>query len=222
MPFPFSIRYSARLADKYAGISNREALELIAAFIEEKCGDEIVFEDEKLTFKSHFFKLRMNTNILAVIDRGSFHIIEKGDKRILGYEIYMYRHFIIAAIMSLFMTSLSRDIWTGLFCFLLVGCANWVIAIVRHRLLLNHIAKHIDNLDDRPQDVRPAATGPYPFNIPTRKTTDGKTLEIHTTLDSGYTLDDRVFIDGNPAPSGKYKLGWMEYLSIEDGKIKSL
>lgn len=222
MPFPFSIRYSAQLADKYASISNREALELIAAFIEEKTGDDIVIEDEKLTFKSYFFKLRMNTNILAAIERGAFHISEKGDKRIIGYEIYMYRLLIITGIMSLFMASLSRDMWIGLFCFFVVGCANWVITIVRHRFFLDHIAKHLDNLVEKPNDAWKAATGPYPFNILTRKTTDGKTLEIHTTLDSGYTLDDRVFIDGNPAPSGKYKLGWMEYLSIEDGKIKSL
>jgi|GEM_PF-2402962 len=222
MPFPFSIRYSARLADKYARIKNREALELIAAFIEEKTGDDIVIEDEKLTFKSHFFKLRMSTNILAVIDRGAFHISEKGDKRILRYEFYLYRLFIIAGIMSLFAASLSRDMWFGIFCFLMLGCANWVIAIVRHRLLLNHIAKHIDRLVDRPQDAWQAATGPYPFNILTRKTTDGKTLEIHTILDAGYTVDDRVFINGSPAPNGKYKLGEMEYLSIEDGKINSL
>ena len=44
MPFPFSIIYTARLAGKYASINNIEALELIAAFIEEKTGDDIVIE----------------------------------------------------------------------------------------------------------------------------------------------------------------------------------
>lgn len=55
-----------------------------------------------------------------------------------------------------------------------------------------------------------------------KQTTDGIKLEIHSRLAVGYTVDDKVFINGNPAPSGKYKMGWMDYLTIEDGKIKSL
>ena len=79
-----------------------------------------------------------------------------------------------------------------------------------------------NSLSDRQGDVWKAATSQYAYNILKCKTTDGKILEIHTTLNAGYTVNDRVFIDGSPAASGKYKLGWMEYLSIEDGKIKSL
>lgn len=53
-------------------------------------------------------------------------------------------------------------------------------------------------------------------------TTDGKMLEIHSTLAVGYTVGDKVFINGQPAPAGRYKLGWMDYLTVDEGKIKKL
>ena len=59
-------------------------------------------------------------------------------------------------------------------------------------------------------------------NIVTKKTFDGIILTIHTSLTNGYTVGDIVSIDGNPAPSGKYKLDWNHYLTVEGGRILKL
>lgn len=60
-----------------------------------------------------------------------------------------------------------------------------------------------------------------PYNIWPIRTSDSKILEVHTTLEAGYTIGDKVFFNGNPAPCGKYKLGWLDYVIVEDGKIQS-
>lgn len=55
------------------------------------------------------------------------------------------------------------------------------------------------------------------------ETKDGKTLEIHSSLETGYTVGDKVTINSITAPDGEYKMpGWMSLLVIKDGKIKTL
>lgn len=56
------------------------------------------------------------------------------------------------------------------------------------------------------------------------KTNKGE-LEIITDLSDGYTKGDKVRLNGKPAPDGKYSTGWpswLDYITIENGKIKSL
>ena len=50
-------------------------------------------------------------------------------------------------------------------------------------------------------------------------------LEILTKLESGYTVGDTALLNGKPAPDGKYSTGWpswIDYMTIENGKIKRL
>lgn len=52
-------------------------------------------------------------------------------------------------------------------------------------------------------------------------TNKGK-LEIRTNLSAGYTYGDLVFLEGEPAPDGKYILGWpawLNYIVVTDGKL---
>ncbi|PWN66567.1 hypothetical protein [Chryseobacterium oncorhynchi] len=147
MIFPFSIKYSARLSNNFSIGRNKEALEFIEAFITKKTGVDIVIENDKLTFKSKFFKWgRLNTNILVPIEKGVFNIVDKGEKTILTYEFYMYHLFIAVTIMSVFMATVSQEVWFGIFCFLWSGGMSWLIAIIRHKMMLNEIANKIDNL----------------------------------------------------------------------------
>jgi hypothetical protein len=147
MTFPFSIKYSTQLGNNFASDRNKETLEFIEDFITKKTGDDIVIEDNKLTFKSKFFKWgRWNTNILVPIEKGVFIIVEKGDRTLLKYEFYMYHLFIGVIIMSIFMATVSQQFWVGIICFLWVGGMNWLIAIIRHKMMLNKITKEIDNL----------------------------------------------------------------------------
>ena len=149
MTFPFSIKYSARLNDNFASNRKIDAFEFIEAFITKKTGDDIVIENDKLTFKSKFFKWRRNTNILVPIEKGVFTIIDKGDRTILTYEFYMYRLFISVTIMSAFMAIVSQEVWFGIFCFFWLGGMNWLIAIIRHKMMLNKITKEIDSLSNK-------------------------------------------------------------------------
>lgn len=52
-------------------------------------------------------------------------------------------------------------------------------------------------------------------------TNEGR-LEIITTLSSGYTYGDLAFLNGEPAPDGKYVSGWpswISYVVVKDGKL---
>ncbi len=146
MIFPFSIKYSARLSDNFDKDRNKETLKYIEDFITKKTADDIVIEDEKLTFKSNFFRARWNTNVLGPIERGVFTIIDKGDKTILTYEFFMYRLFIIVTIMSVFVGTASKGVSIGILCFLWLGGMNWLIAIIRHKRMLKEIVKGIDSI----------------------------------------------------------------------------
>ena len=55
--------------------------------------------------------------------------------------------------------------------------------------------------------------------------TDKGKLEIRTKLDAGYTYGDLVFLNGKPAPDGKYVYGWpawISYVVVKDGKLKNI
>ncbi len=152
MAFPFSIKYSAQLKN-YASDRNKETLEFIEDFITQKTGDDIVIEGNKLTFKSKLFKWgRWNTNILVTIEKGVFTIIDKGDRTILTYEFYMYHLFIAVTFFSAFIATVSQQIWDGILSFIWLGGLNWLIAIVRHKMMLSEIAKKIDNLINSPKE----------------------------------------------------------------------
>lgn len=59
-------------------------------------------------------------------------------------------------------------------------------------------------------------------NIIIKRTTEGQELKIHSSLPVGFTVGDIVSIDDQPAPTGKYQLGWNNYLTVENGRILSL
>jgi hypothetical protein len=63
-----------------------------------------------------------------------------------------------------------------------------------------------------------------PYRTTWLDTNKGK-LEIRTKLSAGYTYGDSVFLNGAPAPDGKYVNGWpswMSYIIVKDGKLKDI
>ncbi len=153
MIFPFTIKYSVHLDNYYAIERSKETLEIIQEFITQKTGEDIIIRDNKLTFKSKFFKSgRLNTNVLVPIEKGVFTIIEKDRRPILTYEFYMYRLFIVVTIMSAFGAIADQQVWSGILCFLWVGGMNWLTAIIRHKMMLNEIAKEIDNFINKTEE----------------------------------------------------------------------
>lgn len=148
MAFPFSIKYTKQLKHTVNASDMHKVLNHIAGFITNKTGEDINIQDNQLTFKSRFFRMRWNTNIMAPIEKGAFTIISDEAKTILIYEIFMYRLFIIVSIMSVVMATVSQQIWFGVLCFFWLGGMNWIIARSRHRNMLNDIANGIDFPND--------------------------------------------------------------------------
>jgi len=122
------------------------ALGYIADYMKKKKADELCIEGNTLTFKENFFKFRWNTDILVPIEKGVFSIHNSEHATIVTYEFFMYRLFLIAAVMSIVMGLLSHELWVGVACFGWLGGMNWVIALVRQKAMLDEI---VDNLNDK-------------------------------------------------------------------------
>jgi hypothetical protein len=59
------------------------------------------------------------------------------------------------------------------------------------------------------------------LNTTILETNKGK-LEIRTKLSAGYTIGDSVYLDGLPAPDGKYSNSWpnwLSYVEVKDGVL---
>ena len=147
MIFPFSIKYTVELVESFTAKDNKKTLDFIEEYILKKTEEDIVVEENKLTFKSKFLSFKRDKfNILAPVEKGVFIIVDKGDKTLLTYEFYMYRLFIIVFIMSIFITIFSQKVWDGVYGFLWLGGMNWIIAIIRHKSMLNEIKGEINKL----------------------------------------------------------------------------
>lgn len=143
--FPFAINYTRRLTNKLSDVEVNAAFDKIGKMLEDKTAEDVVIGPTGLTFNSSFFGQRWNWNIMASIDRGKITLTSNNEGTILSYKIFMYRLFIVTAIMSTFIGLVSGSIGVGLFCFTWLCGGNWVIGVLRHRGLMGDIA---DKLTD--------------------------------------------------------------------------
>jgi hypothetical protein len=144
MIFPFTIKYSVQLSDNFPSNSNKETLEFIKEYIIKRKGDNIVIENNRLTFKS---KTSSKWDILSTIDKGIFNIQNNEGKIILTYEFFMYQLFIMVTIMSIMMMVVAQDIWFAKVGFLWLGGMNWLVTIIRHKSMLTDIKKAIEHVN---------------------------------------------------------------------------
>jgi hypothetical protein len=141
--FPFTITYSRRLTNKLSDNDIKGALDKIKKILEDKTAEDVEIKDKELTFSSSFFGHRWNWNIMAPIDKGKITLTLDKEKTILSYKIFMYRLFIITAIMSTFIGLVSGIIGVGVFLFSWLCGANWVIGVLRHSGLINDITAEL-------------------------------------------------------------------------------
>jgi hypothetical protein len=84
------------------------------------------------------------------VDRGIFTLIYKDDSWYLRYQIDMRKLFIYTGLMSvafgIFGTIGNGMWWIGIWAFLWLCGANWVIACLRHGLLATELAEEINEL----------------------------------------------------------------------------
>jgi hypothetical protein len=117
----------------------------IENFITKKTAEDVIIDRNELTFKSSFFRMRWNTNIMVTIEKGKFNLIDNGNESVLTYEIFMYRILAIVAVISIVMV-VSTQPWFGFVCLAWLGGMNWITSIIRHRNMLSDIAIGVDNL----------------------------------------------------------------------------
>jgi len=146
MFFPFSIKYSKRLENKISADKTDKATQFIKEFLANKSAEDIQINARQITFKASMFGPRWKTNIMVPIERGEFTLSDKDDYSIITYQFNMYRLFIIVTIMSIVFTIGSKEIFVGVMCFGWLGGMNWLVAIIRHRLMLVNIVNGLDQL----------------------------------------------------------------------------
>lgn len=145
MIFPFSIKYSNKLNLDYTKNQNELIFKIIYKHILEKKGEDIKISKDVLKFKSSFFNFdRTNFNIFTPIEKGVFRIKKENQKLIIEYQFYMYRLFLISILISLFFFLISKKVVFGLIVFCWILGINWIVAIIRHKLMLNKIVKLIE------------------------------------------------------------------------------
>jgi hypothetical protein len=143
--FPFTINYTRHLSNKLSYVEIAGALDQIKEVLEDKTAEDVEIRDNHLTFKTSFFGLRWNWNVMVPIDKGEISLTSNNVKTILTYKIFMYRLFVITAIMSTIMGFISQQIGFGVFCFVWLCGMNWVIGVSRHGGLISDIAVKISN-----------------------------------------------------------------------------
>jgi hypothetical protein len=143
MIFPFSIKYKKQFHNSMSDFEKRKALSYIREFLIEKTGDNIVIQNNQLTFKAGLFGPRSNLNALSVIERGKFTLIETNKGTMLTYEFFMYQLIIIATAMSIFAGISLKDFKVGLFALIVLVGLNWLLALSRQKFMFEEIAKEI-------------------------------------------------------------------------------
>lgn len=145
MIFPFTIKYQKTIEIQTSNESIKESIKYIENFVSKKDVEIVSNENSKLTFTSSIFTGH-SWSIFAPIEKGEFNIKLEEGKQKLSYEFFMYRLFVIAGIMSIFMGYVSDDIEFGFICLAWLGGMNWIIAIIRHWLMFSKIVKDINTM----------------------------------------------------------------------------
>jgi hypothetical protein len=144
--FPFSISFTKSLGVKCTHVDIERIMSHIQIFIEKKTGEDIEINRCSLTFKSKPFNFRWNTNIMVPIERGRFELQIGKEESSLKYTFYMYRLLVIAAILSIPFGLIESNILISLFAFLWLGGMNWLLAIIRHNIMLDDLIQEINSL----------------------------------------------------------------------------
>ncbi|MCX6335339.1 MAG: hypothetical protein NT092_13745 [Bacteroidia bacterium] len=144
--FPLSVKYSVKLKKKVLDSDVERIMKSIKEDIEEKSGEEIVIEGSTLTYKSRFGGIRMSYNILKTVEKGIFQLNFDGTMYKLTYEFFMYRIFLLAFISSIVFGIITKKALDGLIFFVVLGLFNWLITIIRHRMMFRDMVSDIEDI----------------------------------------------------------------------------
>jgi hypothetical protein len=156
MAFPFSIKYLAQLEHYLSVEKNEKVLLFIQDFIAKETAEDIVLEDDKLTFKSKFFNSnRERGNVFMSIDKGEFVLVKERGKTVLSYTFYMHNLFISTFIMSVIMgifvqvtsNEIDMAVFVSIICFLWLCGGNWLTAKFKNKKMFQEILTAVNTLN---------------------------------------------------------------------------
>jgi positive regulator of sigma E activity len=146
MIFPFSIKCSRKLKEKVSIEDSKIVMAYIQKFIESKTCESIVINENQLSYKTGSFRNKWNSDILTDVEKGKFELINNENESILTYEFFMYNLLLSTLLISILIGMISSEIYIAIFLFALLGFGNWIIIIIRHRLMLKEIVTEIETL----------------------------------------------------------------------------
>ncbi len=139
--FPLLVKYNKEIE-----LNNPEKqttngiLVCFAEKLAKKKADNIKVEEHRLTFKNNLLRLTSNWNIMLPVDYGEITIKNNSSNKIkIRYTISLRRILLIVAIISFIIYGSSKSLNNGLIAFGWLGGMNWIIAVIRHRILFNNL-----------------------------------------------------------------------------------
>lgn len=144
MAFPFTITFKRKLRGVITPNNQLIALQYIKTKIEEDAADNIVMEENGVSYKGTTSRWR--GALFNGPDSGQFSLIATDDQWHLIYEIRMHQSFMITGGMSLLMGIVSQVWWFVLVAFSWLCGMNWFIINLRHGGLAADIADGVNDL----------------------------------------------------------------------------
>ena len=135
-PYPFSFTYKKKLS---RDIDIQESLKAFDKEIRSHSVEDVVVENKKLHFSVPFFRLVWNWNLMSPVDFGQVEFIEVSNQLLLEYKISVFRFFFIVLGMSILFGVISKNIYVGIICFVVMGFINWLLAFNRHKLFFEKL-----------------------------------------------------------------------------------
>ena len=140
--FPFTVTCTSKIEAINGSIDKSKGLAYLNNYIEKYKGEDIYISENQIFFKPKFRIFASGWYKFSNIEQGEFILTDNS----ISFKFYMYRLLIIASIMAAFMGYSSKEVFVGIFCFLVLGVGNWVIALVKFRKMTNELAVTLSKL----------------------------------------------------------------------------
>lgn len=146
MVIPFSIQYSKCINAKVSFDDFNKILNYIGDVLYDKSAEKVLIDKDQLTYKSGIHIGRWNFNILKSVEKGIFDLEFRENKCYLKYEFFMYQMLLISLVAGIVFGIVESDFKEFLIFFGILYGLNWIIAIIRHRLMFNEMVSDIEDM----------------------------------------------------------------------------
>jgi hypothetical protein len=144
--FPFTVRYTQRFEKKISISDTAEIIAYIKDFLSQKTVDEVEVEGNTVTYSSWKYKFRWAHDILTPVNKGIFQLGFKDNGCQLTYQFFMQKLFLVSFAVSILAGVSVLSFLVSAIFFGITAITGWLIAIIRHRLMLSEVVFDIEVL----------------------------------------------------------------------------